>query len=105
MGRRRIWAVLEDGQRWEGDILVGADGIWSKVIVLHFRAESTQSFPVRQKVSLIALASMQVLEAGRLPLQKEHATQNACYFAAIMVWRCEPDGINRTAAMCRCVAS
>lgn len=31
LGRRRVWATLEDGQKWEGDILVGADGIWSKV--------------------------------------------------------------------------
>lgn len=23
--------VLENGQRYEGDLLVGADGIWSKV--------------------------------------------------------------------------
>lgn len=24
-------AILEDGRRFEGDILIGADGIWSKV--------------------------------------------------------------------------
>ena len=30
-GKRRVWAILESGERYEGDILVGADGIWSKV--------------------------------------------------------------------------
>ena len=30
-GRRRVWAVMKNGERWEGDILVGADGIHSKV--------------------------------------------------------------------------
>lgn len=30
MGRRRVWAVMKSGERWEGDILVGADGIHSK---------------------------------------------------------------------------
>ena len=25
--------VLENGQRYDGDLLVGADGIWSKVCV------------------------------------------------------------------------
>lgn len=30
-GEQRVWAVLQDGRRYEGDILVGADGIWSKV--------------------------------------------------------------------------
>ena len=30
MGRRRVWAVMKSGDRWEGDILVGADGIYSK---------------------------------------------------------------------------
>ncbi len=25
--------ILENGKQYEGDILVGADGIWSKVIV------------------------------------------------------------------------
>lgn len=31
MGKRRVWAVMKSGDRWEGDILVGADGIYSKV--------------------------------------------------------------------------
>ena len=31
MGQKRIHAILEDGRRFEGDILIGADGIWSKV--------------------------------------------------------------------------
>jgi 2-polyprenyl-6-methoxyphenol hydroxylase-like FAD-dependent oxidoreductase len=30
-GRKVVTAVLEDGRRFEGDILIGADGIWSKV--------------------------------------------------------------------------
>ena len=30
MGQRRVWAVMKSGDRWEGDILVGADGIYSK---------------------------------------------------------------------------
>ena len=30
-GQKRVHAILEDGKRFEGDILVGADGIWSKV--------------------------------------------------------------------------
>ena len=25
--------VLENGQQYEGDLLVGADGIWSKVLL------------------------------------------------------------------------
>jgi len=33
MGRRRVWAVMKSGERWEGDILVGADGIHSKASV------------------------------------------------------------------------
>lgn len=30
-GQKVVTAVLEDGRRFEGDILIGADGIWSKV--------------------------------------------------------------------------
>jgi hypothetical protein len=30
-GRKVVTAILEDGRRFEGDILIGADGIWSKV--------------------------------------------------------------------------
>lgn len=30
-GKKTVIAVLEDGRRFEGDILIGADGIWSKV--------------------------------------------------------------------------
>lgn len=30
-GRKRVWAVTSDGRKYEGDILIGADGIWSKV--------------------------------------------------------------------------
>nr|ART29442.1 chloroplast zeaxanthin epoxidase 1 [Lobosphaera incisa] len=30
-GRKRVWALLEDGRRFEGDLLIGADGIRSKV--------------------------------------------------------------------------
>ena len=31
MGIKRVWAVMKSGDRWEGDLLVGADGIHSKV--------------------------------------------------------------------------
>lgn len=30
-GRRQVTAIAEDGRRWTGDLLVGADGIRSKV--------------------------------------------------------------------------
>ena len=30
-GQKVVTAILEDGRRFEGDILIGADGIWSKV--------------------------------------------------------------------------
>ncbi len=30
-GRKTVSAILEDGRRFEGDVLIGADGIWSKV--------------------------------------------------------------------------
>ena len=30
-GKRRVWAIMGDGRRYEGDVLIGADGIWSKV--------------------------------------------------------------------------
>ncbi len=30
-GRTRVAALLEDGSRLEGDVLIGTDGIWSKV--------------------------------------------------------------------------
>lgn len=32
-GTKTVWAILEDGRRFEGDILIGADGIWSKVLL------------------------------------------------------------------------
>lgn len=44
-GQRQVWAVLEDGRRYEGDMLVGADGIWSKVrhqLVGHTEASYSQ---------------------------------------------------------------
>jgi zeaxanthin epoxidase len=28
----QVTAILEDGRRFEGDLMVGADGIWSKVM-------------------------------------------------------------------------
>lgn len=33
--KTQVTVKLENGQSYEGDLLVGADGIWSKV-VLHF---------------------------------------------------------------------
>ena len=30
-GKKRVWAVMSDGRKYEGDMLIGADGIWSKV--------------------------------------------------------------------------
>lgn len=30
-GKKKAIAVADDGKEWEGDVLVGADGIWSKI--------------------------------------------------------------------------
>ena len=30
-GEKKVAAVLDDGRKFEGDLLIGADGIWSKV--------------------------------------------------------------------------
>ncbi len=30
-GEKKVAAILDDGRRFEGDLLIGADGIWSKV--------------------------------------------------------------------------
>lgn len=30
-GKKTVWAILSDGRRFQGDVLIGADGIWSKV--------------------------------------------------------------------------
>lgn len=30
-GKKTVWAILADGRKFEGDVLIGADGIWSKV--------------------------------------------------------------------------
>jgi peptidoglycan hydrolase-like protein with peptidoglycan-binding domain len=31
-GKKTVWAILSDGRRFQGDVLIGADGIWSKVL-------------------------------------------------------------------------
>lgn len=30
-GKKKVQAICKDGQVFEGDMLIGADGIWSKV--------------------------------------------------------------------------
>ena len=30
-GQKKVFAILEDGKSIAGDVLIGADGIWSKV--------------------------------------------------------------------------
>jgi 2-polyprenyl-6-methoxyphenol hydroxylase-like FAD-dependent oxidoreductase len=32
-GKKVATAILEDGRRFDGDLLIGADGIWSKVLL------------------------------------------------------------------------
>lgn len=32
LGKKRVWAIMRDGRRFEGDVLMGADGIRSKVV-------------------------------------------------------------------------
>lgn len=32
--------ILENGQQHEGDLLVGADGIWSKVLLIYITSSS-----------------------------------------------------------------
>ena len=33
LGKKRVWAIMRDGRRFEGDVLMGADGIRSKVVL------------------------------------------------------------------------
>ncbi|CAA3007244.1 zeaxanthin epoxidase, partial [Olea europaea subsp. europaea] len=33
---QKVTVILENGQHYEGDVLVGADGIWSKVFLFFF---------------------------------------------------------------------
>jgi 2-polyprenyl-6-methoxyphenol hydroxylase-like FAD-dependent oxidoreductase len=41
-----VTAILEDGRRFDGDILIGADGIWSKV---HIQIHIPQTLAVLGK--------------------------------------------------------
>ena len=66
--KHRVDVILEDGRRFSGDVLIGADGIWSKV--------SSPRFSFRErKCENWSRFALSCSALQRLPTQNTHATQ------------------------------
>ena len=83
-GKRRVWAVMKNGERWEGDILVGADGIHSKVCTPEHYVYSCNAHHVAMHCdagTLLRFAythQMQTLPARNVPALPNYSHISVC---------------------------
>ena len=73
LGKKRVWAVMSDGRRYEGDILIGADGIWSKV------RPQAWSLLLPYKTSLMIYIEFLQVRTSLLGPSKPCYSQYTCY--------------------------
>lgn len=76
---------LENGQKYDGDLLVGADGIWSKVILnsLGFQAFCLANYLSLEEMNIYLTECIRVIykvSYGRIILLKKvgHITFDVC---------------------------